>query len=140
MSQKPEILPDEEIKRALIDAEKQVWEHRAHPVYEKEKYLLQAQHDYMIKLGFISREQHEREMREQAEAIAKALALLPRYGFQHGHGVYVKDQQLERTLAKYLTPRSNTCATCGKPIEPGQDFVNDPLRHAGAECANKRKE
>lgn len=39
------LLTDEEIKTAKCEAVRLSWTHKAHPSFEKEKFLLQAQHN-----------------------------------------------------------------------------------------------
>ena len=52
---KLEILSDEEIRITKAEAERLSWTHKAHPSYEKDKYLLQTQRDkdYKEMLGQI---------------------------------------------------------------------------------------
>lgn len=45
MKKKLEILNDEEIRITIAEAQRLSWTHKAHPSYEKEKYLLEAQRD-----------------------------------------------------------------------------------------------
>jgi len=46
---KIKILSDEEIRITKAEAVRLSWTHKAHPRYEKDKYLLEAQNDYTIK-------------------------------------------------------------------------------------------
>lgn len=44
------LLNDEEIKQAMVEADKEIWSFKAHPRWEGEKYLMKAQLKKIVEL------------------------------------------------------------------------------------------
>ena len=65
MEAKDTVMTDADITDAIQEAERLSWTHKPHPIYEKQKYLLQIQAEISFRAGQDSREPDVRELKNQ---------------------------------------------------------------------------